>query len=226
MTRIAILRPAPGGSITLGRARELGLDAFCLPLFEVVPVPWEVPDPAGFDAILLTSGNAILAGGDGIKSLIGLPAYCVGPETAEAAREAGFTVSGTGSGGVAELLASLPPDLRLLYPRARQHARINWSAQAITPVTVYESRARVKVPELGALTGSIVLLHSQRAGARLAELVDGAGLDRAGIAIAAISPATARAAGRGWKAARYAMEPSDPALLALAAELCDKIASE
>ena len=226
MTRIAILRPEPGGSITLERARELGLDAFCLPLFEIAPLPWEVPDPGEFDAILLTSANAVRHGGAGIKNLTGLPAYCVGQETAEAAREAGFTVAGTGGGGINELLDTLPPDLRLLHPRAREHARINWSAQKITPATVYESRARAKVPELDQFLGAVVLLHSQRAGVRLAALVDEAGLDRATIAIAAISPAVARAAGKGWKVARYAMEPNDPALLALAAELCDKIASE
>ena len=29
----------------------MGLDARSLPLFEIVPVAWTAPDPAGFDAL-------------------------------------------------------------------------------------------------------------------------------------------------------------------------------
>jgi uroporphyrinogen-III synthase len=41
------------------------------------------------------------------------------------------------------------------------------------------------------------------------------------IAIAAISRAAADAAGEGWKSVAVADEPSDDALLALAARLCN-----
>jgi uroporphyrinogen-III synthase len=52
----------------------------------------------------------------------------------------------------------------------------------------------------------------------LAELVD----DRASIAIAAISVAAADAVGAGWTSIDIADRPTDDALLALAARLCNK----
>jgi uroporphyrinogen-III synthase len=53
-----------------------------------------------------------------------------------------------------------------------------------------------------------------------ARLIDAAGLSRA--AIAAISPATAAAAGTGWGRIAVAAVPTDDALLAAAARLCEE----
>jgi uroporphyrinogen-III synthase len=52
----------------------------------------------------------------------------------------------------------------------------------------------------------------------LAELVS----DRSPVVIAAISKAAAEAVGDGWKSVAIADQPSDEALLALAARLCNK----
>ena len=46
MRRLLVLRPEPGASATVERARALGLDAVAMPLFEVEPVAWDAPDPA------------------------------------------------------------------------------------------------------------------------------------------------------------------------------------
>jgi len=89
--------------------------------------------------------------------------------------------------------------------------------QSITPVVVYRARP-VESPDLPAATDSVALIHSPRAGQRFAELVS----DRANIVVAAISPAAAAAAGDGWKSVEAADQPSDEALLALAARLCNK----
>jgi uroporphyrinogen-III synthase len=64
----------------------------------------------------------------------------------------------------------------------------------------------------------VALIHSPRAGHRFAELAK----DRSTIAIAAISEAAAAAAGDGWQSVAAAGQPSDEALLALAARLCNK----
>ena len=63
MTRLAVLRSEPGASDTVRKARRRGLDAISLSLFQVEPVAWEVPDIDHFDALLLTSANAVLHGG-------------------------------------------------------------------------------------------------------------------------------------------------------------------
>ncbi len=117
MTRVLILRPEPGASATLARARALGLDAIAIPLFAIEPVGWHRPDPSDFDALLLTSANAIRAGGPGLDGLRNLPVYAVGEGTATAARECGLAVAATGQQGVDALLGAIDPSLRLLHLR-------------------------------------------------------------------------------------------------------------
>ncbi len=67
------------------------------------------------------------------------------------------------------------------------------------------------------LAGSVALLHSPRAGGRLAELV----ADRASVAIAAISAAAANAAGPGSATIGIAATPDDTALIAAGLALAD-----
>lgn len=63
--RVVILRPQPGAEATVEAACALGLDALCYPLFSVEPMDWTPPDPAGFDALMLTSANTIRHAGRG-----------------------------------------------------------------------------------------------------------------------------------------------------------------
>jgi uroporphyrinogen-III synthase len=221
MRRVAILRPEPGATATVERARRRGLDAMATSLFEVEPLEWAAPDAASFDALLLTSANAVRHGGDKLIRLRSLPVYAVGEATAQAARDAGFEVASTGDAGADESLASLAPNLRLLH-LCGEHRRIPDNApQEITPIVVYRSRPKESV-DLSGSEGSLVLIHSTRAGQRFASLVDAAGIDRRGIAIVAISPEAADAAGGGWASVQSAQAPNDDALLALAERLCNK----
>jgi uroporphyrinogen-III synthase len=220
MSRLVILRPEPGASATAARARAMGLDPVTLPLFAVEPVEWAVPDPAGYDALLLTSANAVRHAGDGLARLCGLPVYAVGEATAEAAREVGFDVAGSGEGGVERLLGSIPPDLRLLHLCGEHRIQVK-AAQAITVIPVYRSRALPAPEGLREIEGQVAAVHSPRAGQRLAELAGEAGIDRATVRIAAISAAAASAAGSGWESCEAADTPDEAALLALAARLCD-----
>ena len=97
MRRVVVLRPEPGASETVARARKLGLDAVAIPLFEVEPMDWTAPEAGGFDGLLLTSANAVRHGGEQLQSLRGLPVYVVGKSTGGAAREAGFDVKSVGN---------------------------------------------------------------------------------------------------------------------------------
>ena len=47
MMRMLVLRPEPGASATVAKARERGLDAVVMPLFTVEPVAWEAPETPG-----------------------------------------------------------------------------------------------------------------------------------------------------------------------------------
>jgi len=216
MKQIVVLRPEPGASETVARARQLGLDAIAIPLFRVEPLDWVVPDPAAFDGLLLTSANAVRHSGRRLEELLGLPVYAVGEATAVEARRAGCEVAQTGSDGIEELLAAIPAGLRLVHLCGEDRKATTSNRHAITQVVVYVARP-IESPPLAAISGGLALVHSPRAGRRLAELVH----NRSTIKVAALSPAAAQAAGTGWKAIVAADQPTDEALLALAARLCN-----
>ena len=212
--RLAVLRPEPGNAATVARAQAAGFATSSLPLFAVRSLPWAIPDPADFDALILTSANALRFGGARLGDLMQLPVVAVGPHTATAARGAGFDVMTTGGGDGAEIaaLAVTHGVARALHLTGRD--RTLWAGGPIAQVVpVYESAAvPVDPAALAELIGSTALLHSARAARRLAELIDTATIDRAGITIAAFSPAIATAAGEGWSAIASAATPDDRAL--------------
>ena len=216
MRRVLVLRPEPGATATVNRARERGLDAVAVPLFEVEAVAWEPPEAASFDALLLTSANAVRLGGAALANLHGLPVYAVGEATVYAAREAGFDIRATGDSGIDRLLGSVEQDLKLVHLCGEDRREPADARQLITNIPVYRAQ-NLENPDLGAAKGAVALVHSPRAASRLAELVH----ERASTAVAAISEAAADAVGRGWKVVESAEGPNDDALLALAARLCD-----
>ena len=83
----------------------------------------------------------------------------------------------------------------------------------------------VGTTEVMAWADHVALLHSPRAAERFASLVDGAGLVRQRMGIAALSPAVAMAAGAGWQVTAVAQEPTDDQLVAAAAALIDPLAA-
>jgi uroporphyrinogen-III synthase len=208
-----LLRPEPGLSASADRAGALGIEVICCPLFRVEPTRWGVPDPAGFDALLLTSANAARHAGPGLERLMQLPVHAVGRSTAEAARIAGLRVESIGDSNVEALLTRLPKNLRLLHLAGEDHKET--AGLRIDRRIVYRAAA-VPDPGLPPLDGLVVAVHSPRAGARLAELAT----DRRGTRIAAISEAAAEACGTGWEKVEIAAKPDDNSLLALAAMLC------
>jgi uroporphyrinogen-III synthase len=216
MSRVLVLRPEPGATQTVERARDRGLQALSVPLFEVQPIAWKAPEPSRFDGLLLTSANAVRCGGEQLMKLRGLKTYAVGEATAAAARDAGFDIAATGQSGVDRLLGSIEPDLRLLHLCGADRSRHEDAQQAVTGMVVYRSK-KIEAPDLSGARGTIALIHSPRAGRRFAELAH----DRETITVAAISNAAAEAVGDGWKAVEVADAPTDEALLALAARLCN-----
>lgn len=221
MRPLVIVRPQPGGDSSAAAARAIGLDVIVMPLFEVDPVEWRAPDAADFDALLLTSANAVRHGGNQLGGLRGLPAYCVGEATAAAARKRGFAIAAVGGSDLQSLLESVPAGLSLLHLCGVHRRQALEARQSIEAVAVYEAKALPAPEGLDRVEGAVVALHSPRAGAALASAADTAGVRRESIAIAAISQATAEAAGGDWGRVECAAEPSDAALLALASQLCN-----
>jgi uroporphyrinogen-III synthase len=211
--KLLLLRPEPGLSASARRAHELGLEAVACPLFAIEPVAWLAGDAAAYDALLLTSANAIWQAGPELQMLKGLPAYAVGPETAAAAEAAGIRIEAKGRGSVIDLVSKLPPSLRLLHLTGEDHR--DPGHPNIDRRIIYRS-VPIEDPPLPPIDGFVVAVHSPRAGRRLSELVE----DRGTTAVAAISHAAAQACGSGWERVEAAPAPNDKSLLALAAMLC------
>lgn len=215
--RVLVIRPEPGASATVMRARERGIDAISMPLFAVEPIAWTAPDSDLFDGLLVTSANAMRHGGESLGNLKALPVFAVGKTTAGAASDAGFGVTAIGNSGVDDLLERLDPNLRLLHLCGEDRREPKEAAQEITRLAVYRSRP-IEMPDLSSARNVIALVHSPRAAQRFAELVE----ERRSIIVAAISRAAASAAGAGWESVHIAAQPTDDALLALVARLCNK----
>ena len=210
MTRLLVLRPQPGADATAERARAMGFDPLVVPLFEIGGVAWDAPDPANFDAILMTSANAARHGGASLARLHTLPLFAVGAATARAAAAAGFgtILSGESDGAAALAAAHAAGHQRILHLAGREHVALPGVERRI----VYAAEpVEVILPD-----ADVALLHSPRAARRFAELGDRT------LAIAALSPQVAAAAGEGWRAVAIAGAPHDESLLAAAARLCDQ----
>jgi uroporphyrinogen-III synthase len=121
------------------------IDAIISPIIEIFRVGDHV-DLSQFGAIILTSANGLL-GIDTMQSPKGVSAWCVGPQTAEAARDAGFEV--VSAGGSAEdlrrVLAKAAPSEHLVHLRGLHGtgdlaAELSKEGLNVTAQIVYEQR--------------------------------------------------------------------------------------
>ncbi|GAA3998993.1 hypothetical protein GCM10022211_06040 [Sphingomonas humi] len=182
------------------------------PLFAAETLPWTMP-AGDHAALLVTSANAVRLAG----ALPHLPVHAVGAATAEAAREAGLTIVTTGNRGVGALLETLPDDLRLLHLAGEERILPAQVRQQISSVAVYRMTP-LPLPPASLLEGSVAMIHSPAAGRRLAQV----SCRRGAVRVAAISEAAAETCGGGWGRIEAADQPNDPALLSLAAKLCEE----
>jgi len=221
--RLLALRPEPGLAATLERAGAMGLAITGHALSEIRAVAWDCPDPAGIDGLLIGSANAILHGGPHLAQLREKPVYAVGEATAAAARAAGFAIAMTGSGGLQGVLDAIAAPCHLLRIAGEEHVPLTPpTGVTFAEVIAYRSVA-LPLDPAAALLGSgkaLVLLHSAATARHFAAECDRLGLARAAIALAALGPRIAAAAGEGWGAVHTAATPDEGALLQLAFDLC------
>lgn len=222
---VVAIRPEPGLTATLDAAAEAGLAVMGEPLSQVLPVEWRVPDPKEFDGLLIGSANVFRHGGEALPLLRSLPVLAVGETTAEAARQAGFEIEVTGTGGLQSVLDALPPrERRLLRLSGEENVVLQPPGHAdVREIAIYRI-APLPMSERLANTlgkGAIVLLHSAGSARHLAEECDRLSIDRGAIRLAALGPRILSAAGEGWGEMRPSNEPNDAALLALVREMCN-----
>ena len=221
---LLILRPLDGARQTERRAQELGLPAVVDPLFTVESIAWSGPETKDFDALLLTSANALRFGGTGLDAYRSLPVLAVGKKTAAAAESAGFHVESTGESCARDLLRQLEDASyrNILWLAGDQHTDLSSTVQQLEIVPVYRSNTIPLGEQAKAcLAGeTVVLLHSVRAARHFVSELERLRLPKVRHHVLAFSARVAEAAGRGWKSVQCADHPDDDALLSLASALC------
>jgi uroporphyrinogen-III synthase len=168
MSRIPllILRPEPGASMTAKRAFDEGWRPIVAPIFRIEPIAWGSPPAADYDALFVTSANAVRQAGKAIRAYQAMPAYAVGDATARALKATGFTDIRTGRGDAAVMLEAAAENgvTRALHLAGEDYRDVGHDAIAIDRRIVYRSAA---LNQLGGKAiealregNCVVLLHS------------------------------------------------------------------
>lgn len=226
-----VTRPADAAQRTAARLRAAGHEVMLAPLLEPRAVAWVPPDRLP-EAVAFTSAAAARLAGPGVTTMLDQPAFAVGNATADAVHAAGFRDVRTAGGTAGRLFAAIADAGigQVLHLAGADRVAADAPAGLRIDVrTVYAAGLAEAFPEVAraALAGGgidIVLLYSPRTAQRFATLIDAAGIDRAGLRLAAISPAALAAAGAGWAAGIAAAAPTEAMLLAGAGLICDTVA--
>ena len=228
--RVMITRPRAEAEALAALLARRGIESFIEPLLEIIPRPDPMLDFDTLQAVLLTSANGARALAEATERR-DLTLFAVGPATAAAAREAGFTSVAT-AGGDVEALSHLVTS-RL---DAKGGALLHVSGSAVAGdlagrleaagfdarrAALYEARPAGALSDavLAALVGGeidAVLLFSPRTAKSFVRLTIQASLALDGLRALCLSPAVARAAeAASWGAVAVAERPDQDALLAL-----------
>lgn len=223
--KLLIIRPEPAACRSANAVKAAGMTADVMPLFAIAPTRWALPDdPHAFDALLITSANAVRHAEEKLSRLTHLPVLAVGAQAAQAARGAGFEIAITGEADKAALLAAAKRRGfgRLLWLAGRHRtAAAPDEALIAAREIVYESRELPVPPDFANRVGhaDAALVYSPRAARYFAQMIDGSECRRSDMAIAALSTEIAEAAGAGWRGIAVANAPNEQALLLAAQSL-------
>ncbi|MEY3985735.1 MAG: hypothetical protein RLZ59_1180 [Pseudomonadota bacterium] len=220
MIPLVVARPEPGNHETALAAHALGLEVFACPLFALKELTWKADISESYDALFITSANALRAAGPDVAAYRHLPLYAVGAASAAAARTAGFTtiIEGTADGAALAAMAAADGRQRVLHLAGRPHKPIAHPSLSFDVQLVYEM-AELPVPSsLRTVLARpcVVLAHSPRMARALADLTP----DHSLCHLVTISAQAAEAAGHGWASCHWPDQPDSSAMLHIAAPLC------
>lgn len=222
-----VTRPEPGAAQTAERLNALGHEALVVPLSKVETVNAPVPDVAGFDAVAVTSANALgSASTELLRAIAPLRCFAVGDRTAGAARAAGFENVLSAGGDVDDLAALIGSELmaggHVLYITGERRrpvleTKLANAGFSVTPLETYriaavplDAAAREILTSLGPIDA--VLVYSRYG----AELLAGFLGDREDMRILCMSRQVAEGLSHSLrKSAEIASASTEDALIAL-----------
>ncbi|KJS25625.1 MAG: hypothetical protein VR75_10080 [Hyphomonadaceae bacterium BRH_c29] len=221
---VIVTRAEPGASETMARLKAMGLQGISSPMLELARLDVALPDLSGIAHLVFTSANGVRFFAEA-SELRTAKAWCVGPSTAAAAREAGFADVHEGAGDAvdlaADILAALPEGTDGVLHVANEAAagelvaRLKAGGIPAGFLALYETRPADELSaeaEAALAAGpACVLIHSAKAAAAFAWAAGA--LDQT--VLVAISEAAARPLqGREVGAVHIAEAPNEDALLA------------
>lgn len=230
---VIVTRTLPGARDTAENLTRLGFAPILSPMLSIVETGLAPNDLDGIGHLIFTSANGVRAirGAQVPPELI---AWCVGPSTAEAARDAGFAnvIEGDGNAeDLAKFILSAHPEGPLLHIANEAAAGElvaalksgGLEARFSAPYRT-DAAASLSPEALAALAGpgpAILLLHSAKAASAVADSrppLATAGL--VAISEAALAPLQGEASRGHWIAARPNEDSLMDALQLAAAALC------
>lgn len=216
--KVLIIRPQPGADATAERFRAAGHMPLVMPLFEIQPVASTSISATGYDAIVLTSGNAVRSTEPFLKANAHMPIYAVGSATARAAEKSAITPFRIGSSGIEALVDVAVQDghKRLLWLAGEDHTPLQPRGDVTVDTHIVYKSVAVRTPDAfkaAVAQSDLVILHSSRAAQHFAACCDYARMSRQEVALATFSESIARNTGEGWSTCIIAPAPNDAALL-------------
>lgn len=152
--RVFVFRPRLDAERTARAIAEHGFEPVIAPLFEVVRLPGDAPQ-GDFDAIVVTSGNAVPMLADGPAAWRDLPIFAVGARTATKVREAGLEDARSADGDRNDLIElirrTLPAPAKLLMIAGRDRKedvpdRLREAGYDVALWTAYAAEALPALP--------------------------------------------------------------------------------
>ncbi len=233
--RILVTRPLEENKSLASQLEARGHSVISSPMLTLQQTPFQAPGEKA-QAVVFTSRHAV-APSASIAAIRVLPAFCIGPATAEAAAAAGFTVVAQANGDrgtlIGEIARHRPKHILFMSGADERGDIVSELAAAKVRATrsiVYRAALATTLSEaaqaaLAANALDIALLFSPRSATTFAKLShDIPGFDRGKLAIACISDAAAQAAGGNWATVHVAAAPTTNDILECAGLLCDSAA--
>jgi uroporphyrinogen-III synthase len=185
--RIAITRPIEDATVLKAKLETLGHETILAPLLTIVPLAGVTIPDEPWQAIAITSANAMrTAPATMLKGLHALPMLTVGPQSALAARHAGFSdiqQAGGDAAGLAKHIASSRDPERgpILYLSGREQAAdfaglLGKSGFAVTRAVLYDALPAKALPS-DVYEAEAVVLYSPRTARIWVDLAGRAALD-------------------------------------------------